>query len=277
MLVMIQESRFDTSTGDTNYFSFGYTIVDGVPQIGFGGDSGVFKVGVTTKRLLLKMNRNPATFVFHWDATYKINSLAYPVLICGISDPSGKFHPVAFFIISQESTEEYVWALRELMKAYKEVVGRDLKIDYVMGDAGKAPVAATKALQPELNVKTLLMCFYHMVACVVKRLGAVHVRVKALVSRYMFKMHESRHNEECDMHWYEAKAQWETCEVLVFKDFVEYFQQQWIFGDCCNWQVYHTPSGFPTTNNPCELFNKHFKGTTVLTLYVCIVQPEDVY
>ncbi|RHY48908.1 hypothetical protein DYB38_009854 [Aphanomyces astaci] len=43
--------------------------------------------GITTKQLLHGMNRDPSTFIFHWDATYKINSMAYPVLICGMTDP----------------------------------------------------------------------------------------------------------------------------------------------------------------------------------------------
>ncbi|RHY42157.1 hypothetical protein DYB26_007695 [Aphanomyces astaci] len=43
--------------------------------------------GITTKLLLQGMNRDPSTFIFHWGATYKINSMAYPVLICGMTDP----------------------------------------------------------------------------------------------------------------------------------------------------------------------------------------------
>jgi hypothetical protein len=178
MLRMLVESHYDPPIQDTEYFSFGYEIRDGVPQVGFGGTSGVFKVGVTTKTLLRNMDRHSSTFVFHWDATYKINSLDYPILICGITDPGRNFHPVAFFVISQESTDEYVWAMRSLMKAYEDVVGLQLQIRYVMSDAAKAPAAAVMRYQSQLNVQTILMCFFHLVACVNKRLGAAASRTE---------------------------------------------------------------------------------------------------
>ncbi|RHY15391.1 hypothetical protein DYB36_012726 [Aphanomyces astaci] len=222
---LLVESRLDVGWDSTTYFSFGFEVVDGAPQIGYGGTSGVFKVGITTKQLLQGMNHDPSTFIFHWDATYKINSMAYPVLICGMTDPGGRFHPVAFFVIGEESTDEYDWAMRELMKVYEAVVGSPLKLDYVMGDAAKAPIAAMKNL-PQLGIKTLLMCFYHCVACVNKRLGAVPQNVKALVSKHMFMMHYSRSGVECQQHWGAAKAAWSACEVLVTKDFVRYFETQ---------------------------------------------------
>jgi hypothetical protein len=238
-------------------------MVHGAPELGFGGTTGVFKVGITTKALLRTMRRDPATFVFHWDATYKINSKAYPILICGMTDPGGKFHPVAFFIISQETTEEYAWAMQELMQMYATVVGSELRLDYVMADAALAPVAAVKKLQSQLGVKVILMCFYHCVACVKKRLGAVPLSVKATVARHMFRMHFSRNACECLEHWNAAKVAWASCPVLTEKGFLRYFEVQWVTGECRNWQVYHTPGGFPTTNNPCELFNKHFKGNVM--------------
>ncbi|RHY73390.1 hypothetical protein DYB38_013031 [Aphanomyces astaci] len=206
------------------------------------------------------MNRDPSTFVFHWDATYKINSIGYLVLICGITDPGGKFHPVAFFLIGRESTDEYEWAMTAVMDVYQLVVGSALRLHYVMGDAALAPVAAIKML-PQLNVQTILMFFYLCVAAVNKRLGAVPTRLKALVAFHMFNMHYSRSPTECRMHWASATEAWGACDILVAKDFVRYFAEQWMTGDFCKWQVYHTPSGFPTTNNPCELFNKHVKGT----------------
>ncbi|RQM30435.1 hypothetical protein B5M09_012813 [Aphanomyces astaci] len=169
MARLLVESRLDVGWDSTTYFSFGFEVVD-APQIGYGGQSGVFKVGITTKQL--RNEPRPSTFIFHWDATYKINSMAYPVLICGMTDPGGRFHPVAFFVIVEESTDEYEWAMRELMKVHEAVVGSPLKLDYVMGDAAKAPIAAMKNLS-QLGIKTLLMCFYHCVACVNKRLGAV--------------------------------------------------------------------------------------------------------
>ncbi|RHZ02342.1 hypothetical protein DYB37_012775 [Aphanomyces astaci] len=191
-------------------------------------------VGITTKALLRCMHRDPSSFVFHWDATYKINALAYPVLICGITDPSGKFHPVAFFLIGRESTDEYEWAMKQLMAVYETVVGSCLQLHYVMAYAALAPVGALKTLQPQLGIKAILMCFYHCVACVNKRLGVVPTSVKALVARYLFKVHFSRSVGECHLHWNEAKVAWTACDALEGKGFVRYFEGQWVNGEYYN-------------------------------------------
>ncbi|ETV67817.1 hypothetical protein H257_16054 [Aphanomyces astaci] len=118
-----------------------------------------------------------------------------------------------------------------------------------MADAALAPVGALKTLQPQLGIKAILkailMCFYHCVACVNKRLGVVPTSVKALVARYLFKVHFSRSVGECHLHWNEAKVAWTACDALEGKGFVRYFEGQWVNGEYCNWQVYHTPDGFP--------------------------------
>ncbi|RHY22416.1 hypothetical protein DYB32_009513 [Aphanomyces invadans] len=259
MAKLVAESQYGPLIGNKKSFSFGYKLLDGAPVLGYGGATGVFKVGITTKKLLCRVPTDPSTFVFHWDATYKINSMAYPVLICGTTDPGGNFHPVAFFLIGKESTEEYEWAMKELMAVYLTVVGRAMKVDYVMADAALAPCSALRNL-PDLQVKTILMCFYHCIACVKQRLSGVSQKVKSLVMRHLFKMHYARSRSEYELYWNEAQFVWGACDELVAKDFVRYFEAQWFRGDASNWQVYHTPEGFPTTNNPCELFNKHLKG-----------------
>ncbi|GMF39820.1 unnamed protein product [Phytophthora fragariaefolia] len=38
------------------------------------------------------------------------------------------------------------------------------------------------------------------------------------------------------------------------------FESEWINGRFWRWQVYHTPQGYPTTNNPCEVFNAVIKA-----------------
>ena len=41
--------------------------------------------------------------------------------------------------------------------------------------------------------------------------------------------------------------------------FQEYFFAQWMQGPFVNWQLFNTPPGFATTNNPEESFNKQLK------------------
>ncbi|KAH9082831.1 hypothetical protein LEN26_021096 [Aphanomyces euteiches] len=140
MREILLSKRFVADMSDTQYFTFGYDIIGESPQFGIGGPDDPFTVGVTTKTLLRQMNRDPASFVFLWDATYRINSKEFPVLVCGITDIARQFHPVAFFIISRETVVEYSWAMRELMAIYEHVVGGQLKLRYIMSDAQRHPL-----------------------------------------------------------------------------------------------------------------------------------------
>ena len=41
--------------------------------------------------------------------------------------------------------------------------------------------------------------------------------------------------------------------------FKNYFIEQWLQGSFTNWQIFNTPAGFATTQNPEESFNKQIK------------------
>ncbi|KAH9114661.1 hypothetical protein AeMF1_011276 [Aphanomyces euteiches] len=181
MREILLSKRFVADMSDTQYFTFGYDIIGESPQFGIGGPDDPFTVGVTTKTLLRQMNRDPASFVFHWDATYKINSKEFPVLVCGITDIARQFHPVAFFIISRETVVEYSWAMRELMAIYEHVVGGQLKLRYIMSDAAKAPALVIQTLYNDLVVETTLMCFYHCVANVHKKVKGLPLPTKYVI------------------------------------------------------------------------------------------------
>ena len=53
---------------------------------------------------------------------------------------------------------------------------------------------------------------------------------------------------------------WDATEGLG--DFTEYFSKQWLQGKFWRWQVFHSPVGYATTNNPCEIFNATIKRRT---------------
>ncbi|KAH9113549.1 hypothetical protein LEN26_013138 [Aphanomyces euteiches] len=164
MTHLLVERFFHTGLDENQAFSFGYNIVDGYPSIGYGGSDGPFKVGITTMSLLRRMDRDPSSFLFHWDATYKLNVEAYPVLVCGITDVARNFHPVAFFILGKESESEYAWAIESLMEIFTKVTGRQLLLTYVMADAGRAPALAIESRRNQLGVANVLMCFYHVIS-----------------------------------------------------------------------------------------------------------------
>jgi hypothetical protein len=43
------------------------------------------------------------------------------------------------------------------------------------------------------------------------------------------------------------------------KEFVTYFNKQWLSGDFVNWQLFNRPAGLATTNGPIESYNNTIK------------------
>ncbi|KAH9091950.1 hypothetical protein Ae201684P_011491 [Aphanomyces euteiches] len=240
MARLLLDHYYNNEKEESQYFSFGYNIAYGRPSIGYNGPNSPFGVGITTKKLLRQMQRSPTSFLFHWDSTQ-----------------SASIHPVAFYVLGREAEPDYSWAIRELMTIYAVVVGEPLRISYVMSDAARAPALAIQLVKEDLGVEKTLMCFYHCMANVHKFLSGVSIAAKSLAFRHIYNMHYSRSEDEMQYHWVVAQESWLRYQELG--RFVDYFRSQWIDSGSSCWQVYHAPSGFPTTNNPCEAFNKIFK------------------
>ncbi|KAG3142791.1 hypothetical protein PI124_g432 [Phytophthora idaei] len=73
-------------------FAFGWDLDEnGQLLVGNGSDAKPFLIGFTFKALLRQAARDSSQFIFHVDATYKINQVGYPVLVCGITDAARTF------------------------------------------------------------------------------------------------------------------------------------------------------------------------------------------
>ena len=55
--------------------------------------------------------------------------------------------------------------------------------------------------------------------------------------------------------WKEFKSKWSP----TIKEFVKYFEDNWIKGDHNTWQIYQSPPGYAKTNSPIESFNAVIK------------------
>ncbi|DBA01480.1 TPA: hypothetical protein N0F65_005599, partial [Lagenidium giganteum] len=72
--------------------------------VGCGSDTDPLLVGVTTRKLLRVIDRDPSPLVSHMDTTFNLNHLVYPVFVCSVSDASRHFH---LFIASQQTHVQY--------------------------------------------------------------------------------------------------------------------------------------------------------------------------
>ncbi|OWZ14417.1 hypothetical protein PHMEG_00012109 [Phytophthora megakarya] len=218
--------------------------IHGKPDVGNGSDEHPFLVGLTTKRLLRNAARDPASFVFHMDATFKLIHVGYPVIVCRISDKCRSFHPVALFITSQRLTELYIKALSALHRIFTTVTGEQMILRYVMTDADVAQQNAVDEVFGVDSDFTYLMCFYHAMA---KHL------CKRVVAE-IYDLHFASSQEAYDDQVKVVLAKWDDEDLLT--GFKSYFNNVWVLSASWRWQYFHTRSRYATTNNPVEQFNR---------------------
>jgi hypothetical protein len=113
----VKDNGYHDNIDSKEYFTFG-------ESIGNGTDENHFQVGFTSLDLL---SRIPSGVIFHFDCTYKIVKVGYPLIVFGISDISRKFYPVCFMFTSHETSRDFKnfknfkdfkkrWQLLKLMK-----------------------------------------------------------------------------------------------------------------------------------------------------------------
>ncbi|KAG3012454.1 hypothetical protein PC120_g13871 [Phytophthora cactorum] len=249
ILVQIDQLAYGPQVSDTSPFSFGWERdVRGKPDVDNGSDENPFLVGLTTKRLLLNAARDSGTFVFHMDATFKLNQVAYPVIVCGVSDRYRLFHLVALFITSQRLNGLYVKALSSLLKVFTAVTGQQLLVKYVMANAEAAQQNAVSQVFGVDSDYAYLMYFYHVMAKVHEKLKGIPDSLCERVVADIYDLHFASSKEVYDEQMKIVLEKWSREGQLV--SFRSYFNNIWMKSEFWRWQCSHTPSGYATTNNP---------------------------
>ena len=75
-----------------------------MPLIGNGSEKDHLNIILSSKKLLYNKNHFG---VFHLDGTYKITVNGFPLIVFGVSDLIGQFHPVSFMISSHETEKDF--------------------------------------------------------------------------------------------------------------------------------------------------------------------------
>jgi len=226
-------------------------------MMGDGTDESPFVVGVTTKNLLQRLDRPPASFVLHVDATFKLSQLGYPVFVIGVSDLCRSFHLVALCIISQQTEDVYTLALASFRRLYHSVTGKTIQLTYIMGDADNAQYNALYEVLGQDTSFTFLMCFFHVMLNVDERLKNLPDPVSAVIRSDIYDLHFCASLDEYRAVALSAVQRWQAMPEAV--SFASYFVGQWLTGRYWTWQCFLHPPGYATTNNPVEQFNHVLK------------------
>ena len=164
MIALVKKHLIDECTGDEEPFCFGPEYhSNGTPHVGDGSDGDPFVIGITTRKLLRQADQDPERCIYHFDSTYKTNSVDYNLYILGVSDASRQFHPTAFFISSQGTEIQCYYMLSSLQKVYRAILQKDMEIKYFLGDADPAQRNAFRGCFGGRECTSqYIMCFFHV-------------------------------------------------------------------------------------------------------------------
>ena len=126
-----------------------------MPILGDGSDENHLNVMLTSKRLMQNLANNG---IHHIDGTYRITVHGFPLIVYGVSDQVGRFHPVCFMITSHETEEDFKFFYTGLVNLAESF---DVEYDpeFLMQDACPASEKAVKFFFPEVII---LMCYFHV-------------------------------------------------------------------------------------------------------------------
>ncbi|KAE9102615.1 hypothetical protein PF010_g14038 [Phytophthora fragariae] len=258
MTTWIREHAYTGSEPMTQPFTFAWQMDNlGKPTVGNGSDKRPFLVGISTKALMLTLAVPPESFILHLDGTYNTNQCDNPVLVVGVSDRSRRFHVVALFVMSQETQPMFQAALLSLRRVYFWISNKHLSVNYAMADGDRAQYNALAAVFGGIPNYRFLMCFFHVMKLIQERVKLLSSGAQTRVLREIYDLHFARSQTEYMEMLRPILKGWMREPSLV--PFGQYVYGQWLTGHFTVWQVFATPSGFASTNNPVETFNALLK------------------
>ena len=69
--------------------------------------------------------------LFHIDGTYKITIQGFPLVVFGVSDMHGRYHPIAFMLTSNEKPIEFS-VFYEALKVESESLYLEFETEFIM-------------------------------------------------------------------------------------------------------------------------------------------------
>ena len=127
-------------------------------KIGTGEEDDHFQLGLTSVKLLKRVQEFDNKGVYHIDATYKIIKQNFPVIVFGFTDLARQFYPVAFMITSHEKTSNYNHFFIQLLKEFLNI-NIVFQPQFMVIDACRAMANTIKQIFPACKI---LMCWFHL-------------------------------------------------------------------------------------------------------------------
>ncbi|ETM38996.1 hypothetical protein L914_14806 [Phytophthora nicotianae] len=193
MAAFASKNRFRDAMDDTTAFAFGFDLDHkNEPILGRVEGDDPLIVGFATKSIIRRLDSS-ANFMLHLDATFKLNSKGYPVIVMGLSDMWRQFHHICLFLASDLKQPQWESVLRAAITIYQRISGHPPYISFVMMDADSAQRSAFKVVALQMlrmdQQPTYIMCFFHVMINLRKRVIKFTEQDKSIVYRYIYRIH----------------------------------------------------------------------------------------
>lgn len=200
-----------------------------------------FRIVVTTKRMLDHCAKAVRLCV---DATYKLIWQDYPFMVVGFIDKGKRFHPLAFALCVQETTEDFKFIFESIASAVEKHTGRKFDPKILISDAADAIRNAFMMVFPDAEL--MIMCYVHVIRNVEKNRDKFKKENRAEIFKDIDTLQLAHSAEVFDELVKVFLKYWKKKEPK----FAKYFQKQWL-GSHCNW--YEGAATYtPSTNNSLE-------------------------
>jgi len=254
-----ENNKYSSACEDDDFFCFG-------SQFGTGTDDSHFQLAFSSINMLRNVVGRE---LFHFDATYRILKLCYPVLVFGVSDINRKFFPIAFMITSHETDADYV-NFFESLKDMTKTLNFEFNPRWILIDASKAGAKAIKSCFPNC---VICMCYFHLKYNIRKRKSSLGKYYNKIM-KHITVLHNCQNPIEFRKKLKLIIDKWKSWKLTKFS---AYFLKQWVFSPFKNWQLYSTPVGYATTNNPIEQYNAIIKKFFTNRLKLNIVAMLKIF
>jgi hypothetical protein len=174
-------------------------------------------------------------------------------LVCfGRSDVARRYHPISYMLTSREEEKDFFVFYDELLRLANSC-NIFFRPYYVMQDAAPASAVALRRVFPYTYV---LMCWFHMKKCIQDNLHRLNPKHHNTVVKDVDRLHFSLNPADFEEKRKQIMNKWIGEEWLAWN---AYFWPQWMNGWFVYWQIWNTPPGGSSGNNPIESFNKQIK------------------
>lgn len=138
----VRKAVYYVSIPSKDLFIFGTSQdTDGYPHVSSGDPDDPFLLGISSVRLIddcLKFMARGKFVVFHADGTFKLSDIGHPVISCEFTDQKRSYQVAPLFVASRRTACDYAQCFGALARLFKEVRGKSIQVDAIMGDVEDA-------------------------------------------------------------------------------------------------------------------------------------------